>query len=217
MNELSHHLAFTTPSILPDPAIGTRLSFRLLFPDTRASANSSAVQAPKYMVKDLGSIVIGDGGPGLDLDDPTNPRNINQAGADSDDANKTLADARFVTGDYISVAILPPLGDGSVAPASAARMGRGAGAGEAGTVVGRAPGALAGERENGFGGRRGGRARRPESSSRGGGFGVPFGEWRRGERLPEVSRGGRAPPAERRRGDGPSEPSYSRSRGRGRY
>ncbi|KAK9417109.1 putative Sin3 associated polypeptide p18-domain-containing protein [Seiridium unicorne] len=219
LDELSHHLSFTAPSILPDPAIGTRLSFRLIFPDTRSTVNQAPMaQGPKYMVKDLGSVVIGDSGPGLDVDDPSVPKSL--AGADGGDATKTLADARFVVGDYLSVAILPPLGDGSVAPASAARMGRGAGAGEAGTVVGRAPGLGGRDRENGFGGRRGGRGGRPDGfgrGGRGGSISVPMGEWRRGEQLPEAPRGGRAPIGDWRRADGPPDMPYGRNRGRGRY
>ncbi|KAK8012386.1 hypothetical protein PG991_009761 [Apiospora marii] len=200
--ELAHHLASAPSLLLPEPAIGTRLAFRLIFPDTR-SGNVIGRRGGRFMVKDLGSLVIGDGGPGLDPDDAECAKQIDL----SSDADKTLADARFVVGDYISVAILPPLGDGSVPPASSARMGRGAGAGEAGRVrdrfsgVGGGPGG-ARDRENGFGGGRLGRSR-----GRGGGpgrhddfgrVGVPMGEWRRGERLPDA-------------------PSAGRGRGRGRF
>ncbi|KAK7953648.1 hypothetical protein PG996_014540 [Apiospora saccharicola] len=209
--ELAHHLASAPSLLLPEPAIGTRLAFRLIFPDTRSGNGggpsiyqSSGGGGGRFMVKDLGSLVIGDGGPGLDPDDPECAKQIDS----SSDADKTLADARFVVGDYISVAILPPLGDGSVAPASSARMGRGAGAGEAGRVrdrfsgIGGGPGGIR-DRENGFGG--GGRPGR--SRGRGGGpggpddfgrGGVPMGEWRRGERLPDA-------------------PSAGRGRGRGRF
>ncbi|KAK8111520.1 uncharacterized protein PG998_007977 [Apiospora kogelbergensis] len=144
--------------LLPEPAIGTRLVFRLIFADTR-SANPSVHHfsswdgGGKFMVKELGSLVIGDGGPGLDPEDPELAKQIDP----DTDANKTLADARFVVGDYISVAILPSLEDGTVAPTSSARMGRGAGAGEAGRVRDRFTGMASGpgghrHRENGFGG-----------------------------------------------------------------
>ena len=164
------------------------------------------------------------------------------------DAHITLADARFVPGDYISCAVLPSLADGSVAPAGDARTGRGAGVGEArplegsgsgtGVAIGARPlsGFLDGasesggwdrgrdrdrdrdrgyatygrEHENGFyprAGNRGGagggdRSRHHRFGSGGpggggggrrggGGGGVPAGEWRRGERLPDVPPVGR--------------------------
>ncbi|KAI1082182.1 Sin3 associated polypeptide p18-domain-containing protein [Whalleya microplaca] len=219
LTELTHQLAAassssssspnlsTTAPILPDPAIGTRLAFRLIFPDARGDA-------PRYMVKDLGSVVIGDEDAESVVASAAASPSLDTGG--SGDGAKTLADARFVVGDYISVAILPPLADGSVAPASAARMGRGA---EARVVVGRAP---AGGRdrdrerergENGFARSSGLAVSRGRNAGRagggldggGGGFGggggrtgVPMGEWRRGERLPEM-------------------PSVGRGRGRGRY
>ncbi|KAI1504281.1 Sin3 associated polypeptide p18-domain-containing protein [Biscogniauxia marginata] len=257
--ELSHYLAASDTSILPNPAIGTRLAFRLIFPDTRAGRGSSSSASgphhhrhaapsatPRYMVKELGSIVIGDGGSGLDTDNTdvagtldididdanniihnngdsghTGHTNSNSNSNSSRDADKTLAEARFVVGDYVSCAILPPLLDGSVAPASSARMGRGAGAGESRVAVGRAPGIGLGggggggggggigvrDRENGYGygfGRHG-RGRGGGGRGSGGGGtgvgagGVPMGEWRRGERLPDI------PPSSRGRS------------GRGRY
>ncbi|RYP78309.1 hypothetical protein DL770_006908 [Monosporascus sp. CRB-9-2] len=237
LTELTHHVAAaSSPSslpLLPDPAIGTRLAYRLIFVDTRsapgggAGTRGSGLVAPRYTVKELGSVVIGDGGPALDpnvivkadkitLDGPgcgdggnnhsdnNNNNNNNNNGSNGDgDGNKTLADARFVPGDYISCAILPPLPDGSVAPASDARTGRGAGLGEARALVGRPPdggGRAAAERENGFPRAAG---RRPSVSgsdrgryhrfsghrgagagSGGGGSGVPMGEWRREAPLP---------------------------------
>lgn len=133
--------------------------------------------------------MIGDGGPGLDPVDVEAETKLEGA-----DSVKTLSDARFVVGDFVSVAILPPLGDGSVAPVNSARMGRGAGAGEAGPVLGRAPGLMGPgrererERENGPG-RRPGRGRgggRQDGFGRGG---LPMGEWRRGEDLPDAPSG----------------------------
>ncbi|KAK8003120.1 hypothetical protein PG989_002839 [Apiospora arundinis] len=181
--ELAHHLASAPSSILPEPAIGTRLVFRLIFPDTRSGENaytnhfSSRDGGGRFMVKELGSLVIGDGGPGLNPEDPECVKHIDP-GADAD---KTLADARFVVGDFLSVAILPPLGDGTVAPTSSARMGRGAGAGEAGRVRDRFAGT-----GGGLGGGQSWRGR-----GRGGGTAgaPPVGEWRRGERLPDASSG----------------------------
>lgn len=79
-----------------------------------------------------------------------------------DDAERTLADAKFVIGDYIDCAIFPPLSDGSAVPRQ--------GAGPRGGM-------------NGYGRGRGG-----YGLGRGGT--VPIGEWRRGERLPEGGGGG---------------------------
>ncbi|KAF3012182.1 hypothetical protein E8E14_007320 [Neopestalotiopsis sp. 37M] len=233
--ELSHHVAFTEPAILPDPAIGTRLSFRLIYPDTRgaAGAGAGAGQDPKYMIKDLGSIVIGDGDTEANSVEATDGGSTLASQADGGlpaaghggEGLKTLAEARFVVGDYISLAILPPLEDGSVAPPTAARMGRGAGAGEAGTVVGYAPGHLGRDRLHESGGRRGGRGGRSDGfgwggrggGGGGGGFGVPTGEWRRGEQLPDVSRERGGPSGDWRRMDSQSNRPHARGRGRGRW
>ncbi|KAL7626568.1 hypothetical protein AAE478_003340 [Parahypoxylon ruwenzoriense] len=190
LTELTYYLAALNTSLLPNPAIGTRLAFRLIFPDTR---NVSGQTAAKYMVKDLGSVVIGNGGPGLDPENAEGEKELENEG------DKTLGDARFVVGDFISCAVLPPLPDGSVAPASSARTGRGAGAGESRAAVGRAPANTSSGRERENGQVRTGRGR---NSGRGyDGFGrgsIPTGEWRRGERLPDV-------------------PPSGRGRGRGRY
>ncbi|KAI1397070.1 Sin3 associated polypeptide p18-domain-containing protein [Hypoxylon fuscum] len=174
LKELSYIIAAAKPGLLPDPAIGTRLAFRLIFPDTRSNAASQTVA--RYAVKDLGSVVVGDDGRGLDPDDPDAEKTLEA------DGDKTLNDARFVVGDYISCAVLPPLPDGSVAPSTSARMGRGAGAGESRAVVGRAPSGSYGgrERENGHG-----RPGRGRNTGLGGHGNIPTGEWRRGERLPD--------------------------------
>ncbi len=109
--------------------------------------------------------------------------------------DKTLQEARFVIGDFISCAVFAPGPDGSVAAGYGGR-GRGEFGGRGGGGGGRGYG---GESGGGFRGR-----------GRGGGFGggfngvgrvgdggLPVGEWRRGERVPE-GRGG-----------------YGRGRGRG--
>ena len=142
-------------------------------------------------MKELGSIVIGDGGPGL------NPEDVDaETLLDDTSPNKTLGDARFVVGDYISCAILPPLPDGSVAPASSARMGRGTGAGESRLAVGNAPGEPSRDRDVPFSrhsrGRGGvGRGGYEHLNPRGARAGVPSGEWRRGEKLPDMPPVGR--------------------------
>ncbi|KAK4106482.1 hypothetical protein N658DRAFT_555362 [Parathielavia hyrcaniae] len=135
--ELSHLLLDASPSILPSPAIGTRLCFRLLYADTRAASgaatnnriivaaddhntdNNSHMPPPRYVAKDLGSVVLGRGGPGAGPDEGVS--------SDDDDEEEavTLADARFITGDLLSCAILPPDElTGDVVPASSARAGR---------------------------------------------------------------------------------------------
>ncbi|KUI62297.1 Histone deacetylase complex subunit SAP18 [Cytospora mali] len=195
LSELAHQLAAVKPQLLPLPTIGTRLAFRLMFYDTRAvsSGSGSASQslAPgRFVVKELGSVVIGDGGPGIsavpdDGGDTEGGRiSMNSTTGSEAESTKTLADARFVVGDYISCAILPPSKeDGSVQPASAARVGRGFGAGQAKSMVDPGPPPMS-NRQNGFG--TASMRRPPPAYGVGGGRSVPpVGEWRRGERLPE--------------------------------
>ncbi|ODA82639.1 hypothetical protein RJ55_01147 [Drechmeria coniospora] len=104
-------LAAANPSALPCPAVGTRLAFQLVYPDLRGALPNTPV---RYAVKDLGSIIIGHGGPGAETSElgDTSAR---------DEVGRTLGDARFVIGDFVSCAVLPPLSDGSVAPASGLR------------------------------------------------------------------------------------------------
>jgi histone deacetylase complex subunit SAP18 len=175
--------------------------------------------APRFIARELGSVIVGavsvdaEGRPtdaeadDVDMRDqeqdqdqdvkeeegkPSGQEDVKDALKQlSGELNKTLHDARFVIGDYISAAILPPLADGSVAsppPPPAAR-------GPPPPRDGYRP------RENGFGGRggsgggewdrygpgregRGGRGGRFED--RGAAF--PAGEWRRGEAPPERER-----------------------------
>jgi histone deacetylase complex subunit SAP18 len=197
--ELSHQLAATASHLLPSPAIGTRLAFRLLYYDTRGVGDQDQGPA-RCVVKDLGSVVIGDGGPGISTDgddiggeaDDGRLRLGATAGSAAESA-KSLADVRFVVGDYLSCAILPPSSaDGSVQPASAARAGRGYGAGQARSAVDLGPPPMS---------RGGGRDVWSAATygPRGGGGGSfrapPVGEWRRGEKLPQGppgrGRGGR--------------------------
>ncbi|KAJ4260675.1 hypothetical protein NW762_007419 [Fusarium torreyae] len=184
LNELALDLAATKPSAFPSPAIGCRLLFQLVFPDLR-STTAVANASPHYGVKDLGSIVIGDDSGS----DPPGDINMDATTRNVEDKNKTLNDARFVVGDYITCAILPPLSDGSVAPVTSVRREQASGSYDS------RGGGYRGGRENGFrhGGSRGGRSGWRDDV--GGDF--PMGEWRRGERLPDAPVG--------------------RSRGRGRW
>ncbi|KAI1384693.1 Sin3 associated polypeptide p18-domain-containing protein [Hypoxylon trugodes] len=201
LTELTYIIAAARPGLLPDPAIGTRLVFRLIFPDTRGSNAVAAGHhsaSAKYTVKDLGSVVIGGGsggngnrGRGLDPEDPEaeGGEDPDAAGVDND-GDKTLGESRFVVGDYISCAVLHPLPDGSVAPASSARTGPSTNPREPRYSAGRPPSGSFGSREHENGHVRPGRSR---NSGRGfDGFGnIPMGEWRRGERLPDPPAMGR--------------------------
>lgn len=164
-------------------------------------APASSASTPRLATQELGSVVIGDGGPGL----ATEPDELDEGRlketptmGSSVEAAKSLADARFVVGDILSVAILPPSAvDGSVASASAARMGRGYGVGSGQAAVGPIV-AVDGRglgRDRGFGdmhggapgGRMMGVGARLERDGRDGRAPVPpLGEWRRGERLPDA-------------------------------
>ncbi|KAF2396314.1 hypothetical protein EJ06DRAFT_585209 [Trichodelitschia bisporula] len=180
LRELTHLLTTALPSLLPSPAIGTRLSFRLIFPDIRDPQR----QGPgRFTSKDLGSVVIGAGGPGVDLrNDEDDARPADRLEGDAD---KTLGDARFVIGDYVSCAVFPPLPNGDVAAPPGPR-------GLRSPEFPRGPGPV---RENGFGGGFGrgrGRYEAPRGS-------VPSGEWRRGE-VPPGSMGAGFSPRGRGRG-----------------
>jgi histone deacetylase complex subunit SAP18 len=178
------------PDVLPSPAIGTRVSFRLVFPDTRAPEG-------RYTARDVGSVVIGD----LNEEMENGGGSVKAGSVRLEgDAEKTLRDARFVVGDFVSCAIFPPGKDGSVMP-----LGVGTGGGLRGPAM----------RENGYGGgfrgREGGGRATFGGGARGRGGaglsygrlgaeeGVPNGEWRRGERVP-----------------GPETSSRGFGRGRGR-
>lgn len=178
LNELALELAAAKPSVLPYPAIGTRLSFQLVCPDLRSvSAVNNAL--PRYAVKDLGSLVLGQ-----NLAGASEPEFIEVGGSTRGGGeNKTLNDARFVVGDYISCAILPCQSDGSVAPEYSGRRESSSGFRE--SRPSRGVNGFQGW-DNGFvqGDARESRgARRPSNGGAGSSF-IPMGEWRRGERLP---------------------------------
>ena len=107
--------------------------------------------------------------------------------------DKTLQDARFVIGDFVCCAIFKPGEDGGVVGVPRG-VGNGRGRGEFGGGRGGYGGGFG--RGRGGGGRGGGGMFNGDSG-RLGGEGVPAGEWRRGERVPE----------------GPG--GYGRARGRG--
>ncbi|EKG12641.1 Sin3 associated polypeptide p18 [Macrophomina phaseolina MS6] len=98
LRELTHLLVSALPSLLPDPAIGTRLAFRLIFPDTRGAASGRDSGPGRYLSKELGSVVIGGGGPGVDDEGAAAAAAATNGRGALDklegDADKTLADAR---------------------------------------------------------------------------------------------------------------------------
>ena len=194
--------------MVPNPAIGTRLSYRLIFPDTRETGRPG----PGYLSKDLGYVILGGDERGIFSAEVEDADGEVSGAADLNrDANKTLQDARFVIGDYISCVIVSPPVDGSVPPPPGgltARpgvvMGRVTGMGQFGAGGG-GPirgGSFGAPRENGFGAIRGRGGLRGAVGFNGrklGDGGLPTGEWRRGERLP----------------DGPGGRGYGRGRARG--
>ncbi|KAK4505621.1 hypothetical protein PRZ48_003584 [Zasmidium cellare] len=169
------------PGVLPNPAVGTRIQYKLIFPDTRATVAEGG--RGKWIDKPLGSVVIG--GSAAELED--GDMEGLKASLDGD-AHKTLSDARFVIGDYVVCTIYPPGQDGRVAPLPPPGGSRGPPR-DFGPPRGPPP------RENGYGGgygRGGGGYRGGYGSRGGGGFGMgpPPGEWRRGERPPGGDYGG---------------------------
>lgn len=195
------------PNVVPNPAIGTRLSYRLIFPDTRDTGRPGP---GRYLSKDLGNVILGGDERGVFSAEADDADGESSGAADlNGDANKTLQDARFVIGDYISCVIVSPPVDGSVPPQPGGLIARPGGVmgrviGEFGTGGG-GPirgGSFGAPRENGSGGIRGRGGLRGAVGFNGrrlGDGGLPTGEWRRGERLPE----------------GPGGRGYGRGRARG--
>ncbi|KAL4943545.1 Sin3 associated polypeptide p18-domain-containing protein [Aspergillus oleicola] len=190
LRELSQLLTSALPFMLPDPPIGTRLCFRLIYPDTKGAAIMGPDARGRYLSKDLGSVIIGPRESESTADNESRNGAAPSRGPfrlQGNDADKTLQEARFVIGDYVDCAILPPLEDGSVAPViSGGPGGRGVNSGIGG-------GMRAFRDGSGFGGRERGRG------GRGGGERIPPGDWRRGERVPD---GGRSYGGGNRRGGG---------------
>lgn len=176
LRELSQLLTSALPSLLPDPPVGTRLCFRLIYPDAKGAAIMGRDARGRYLSKDLGSVIVGPRDSPYrgeeESDERAEPRlRSGPLRFQGSEADKALQDARFIVGDYVECAILPPLEDGSVAPP----LRGGSGPSQAG-------GGMRAFRDNGFG--RPGRGG-PRGGDRGGPPALPPGDWKRGERLPE--------------------------------
>ncbi|KAF2714909.1 hypothetical protein K504DRAFT_14023 [Pleomassaria siparia CBS 279.74] len=189
LSELTHLLIGALPALLPTSYAGTRIAFRLVFGDVQGSMRPGA--PGRFISRELGSVIVG-ASTDPDAEDISDGNvDIKEALKQLDgEPLKTLGDAKFVIGDYISCAILPPGPDGAVAPAPPPPSGPARGGPPPRDGFGGGRG-----RENGFGGRGefgayGGRGGRGRFEDRGGGrfddrSGVPSGEWRRGEAPPE--------------------------------
>ncbi|KAK0333747.1 hypothetical protein LTR91_020198 [Friedmanniomyces endolithicus] len=181
--ELTGLLTSMLPAgVLPSPAVGTRLVYKLVFPDTRAEVREGG--KGKWVDKPLGSVVVGGNEAHFNGDEDANGGAVTEnLGGET---GRTLGDARFVIGDYVVCTIYPPGQDGRIAamPPSRAppRMD---------PYAARGPPP---PRENGYGSGfgRGGGYRGGYVGRGGGGFGAapPVGDWRRGERPPPGSNGG---------------------------
>jgi histone deacetylase complex subunit SAP18 len=216
LRELCGLFLSAMPDLLPQPYAGTRIAFRLVYPNMQGSNRTGG--PGRYTCRDIGSVVVG-----ARTANETSEARGGDSTAVADalkqldgDPEKTLSDVKFLIGDFIACAILPPLPDGS-APAPPPPT-HDSSRGPPGPYGGRG-------RENGFGGRgdfgygRGARGggryddRRSFDDRRLSG-GVPSGEWRRGEAPPEREPGhGRG-----RGGSGGGGPESSwHARGRGRW
>lgn len=126
LSELTHHLAAAEdPAVLPDICIGTRIAFRHVYENTRHTTEGNGngrlegfegtSSAPRFIIKDVGSVVIGGGGPGAPtpsleaIDDYVIPTELDTgedgnivstgSGSSDDDGNTTLADVRIAPGE----------------------------------------------------------------------------------------------------------------------
>lgn len=185
LRELSQLLTTALPSLLPDPPVGTRLCFRLIYPDTKAAAMGGPDARGRYLSKDIGNVIVApresmyrneDDEEDTAAGPPPPQASSRGLRLQGNDVEKTLQDVRFVIGDYVDCAILPPLEDGSVAPPIISGRGAVGGPGSIG-------GGMRAFRENGFG--------RPGRGGGGRGDRIPVGDWKRGERVPEGGRGPR--------------------------
>ncbi|KAK2751136.1 hypothetical protein FQN57_000211 [Myotisia sp. PD_48] len=192
LRELGHLLTSALPSLLPDPVVGTRLSFRLVFPDTRSHGGAARLGGEmgaagetrgRYQSRELGSVIVG-ASEETQNKESEGPSSIRLQGQEAD---TMLQDVRFVIGDYVDCAIFAPLPDGSAAPIAPRAPNFSTGGGM------RAFGGGPLSRDSGFGRPRQGVGPSGRSGGGPGNPSGPSGEWRRGERVPDTGRrfGGR--------------------------
>ncbi|KAK5116504.1 hypothetical protein LTR62_008053 [Meristemomyces frigidus] len=113
LGELTGLLTSVLPEgILPTPAVGTRLVYKLVFPDTRAEVGREG--RGKWIDKPLGNVVIGGNDAHMRNGDD-DAATVEDLQSLEGDAEKTLGDARFVIGDYVVCSIYSPGQDGRVA------------------------------------------------------------------------------------------------------
>lgn len=130
-------------------------------------------------MKELGDVIVGaENGVGPSEEESVVITAGPMAGVLGGEPSKTLQDARFVIGDYIDCAVFPP-GNGSNVDGHT-DAGRRGGRDYSGSGRG-----VPREDYDRFGGRSGGRGGGFRGGRPGEGWGVPSGEWRRGERLPD--------------------------------
>lgn len=214
LRELCKLLFSAVPSLLPQPYAGSRIAFRLVYPDIQ-SANRPGAPG-RYISRDIGSVIVGaaTGADDVEMNGTDASKVVDALKQLDGDPDKTLADVKFLIGDYVACAILPPLADGSVPAAPPPLSGPGRGP---------PPGPYGGRgRENGFGGRsdfgysgRGARGGRFDDHRANGG--VPSGEWRRGEAPPDRDGGFGRGRGGGGRGDRDGGDWRDRGRGRGRW
>lgn len=150
LRELGMLLTSCLPEVMPEPVIGTRLTFRLIYPDTKPGSQVRAPGEGRFLAKDMGSVIVraphpnvphsSDAANGATHDAAVNgdansggSGNGGNSGSGGDDgggsdllfvgadANKTLYECRFVVGDYVDCAVQPPYEDGTPMPPLPAR------------------------------------------------------------------------------------------------
>lgn len=164
--------------------------YKLIFPDTRGAISDDG--RGKWTDRPLGNVVIGSGSSSQAIEDHAEEDDAAMTnGADTSkdsltgDAEKTLADARFVIGDYVACTIYSPTADGRIAPMPPQSRGS-----RDPYVAPRGPPSMG--REDGYGPPRGGSYRGGYGGRSGGVMGTapPVSDWRRGERPPGSLAGG---------------------------
>jgi histone deacetylase complex subunit SAP18 len=167
LQEISTLLISALPSLLPEQSIGSRLCFKLFYPDQNERSRGRDGYS-RYLSRDIGNVIVG-GHPSTLITREAEESNQEDGKQEKSktlyegDTDVTLAEVKFVIGDLISCAVMAPSANGDVVPTPL-----------------EARGPRFGARENGFGGGYRGGDRR--SGPRGDGTRhLPPGDWRRGD------------------------------------